>query len=280
MDFRLKCSAHKAFAVLPGGGWLLYLMQRYVTSSVPVSDAAFRSYQERAERHLAARSPNSILDIGSGWDLCMPILMGVASGAEVVASDVIKGMRSALVADTLMRLGLDSLDDAHVTYRAPVDYQAMPFASGSFDLITSTSVLEHVPTEQLPGMLTECRRVLSPGGVCSMYVDMSDHYRRGDSAIGELNFLRYSEYEWRGLNPPTHFQNRLRFPDYVRLFEEAGFRVESEIATRWEGSLVMDPGLRYSEEDARITRAWFRLSVDQRDGSREQPSTIASSRRS
>lgn len=271
MDFRLKCAAHRAFSVLPAGRWLAYMMQRHVTRSVPVSDAAFWSYRERAERHLNAYvkatslgMPRTVFDIGSGWDLCVPILMGVATranGSGVVASDIVHGMREGLVADILMRLGLVSLKQAHVFYEAPIDYSATPYRAGRFDLITSTSTLEHVPAEQIPAVLRECRRILEPQGVCSMYVDMSDHWSHGDSSIGELNFLRYSPEEWRSLNPSSHFQNRLRFPDYMRLFKEAGFQVEVSIDTRWDGELVLHPSLEYSEEDARITRAWFALRL-------------------
>ena len=42
------------------------------------------------------------------------------------------------------------------------DGQALPFASGSFDLVLSHAVIEHVPDALL--YLKECRRVLAPNG--------------------------------------------------------------------------------------------------------------------
>jgi hypothetical protein len=93
-----------------------------------------------------------------------------------------------------------------------------------------------------------------------MYVDLSDHWSHGDPSIGEVNFLRYPPRQWRRLNPSNHFQNRLRHSDYLRLFAAAGFAVESDVITRWDGPLVIDPALGpYDPDDARITRVWYVL---------------------
>ena len=45
---------------------------------------------------------------------------------------------------------------------AQADGMALPFAEGSFDLVLSHAVIEHVPDAAL--YLRECRRVLAPGG--------------------------------------------------------------------------------------------------------------------
>jgi ubiquinone/menaquinone biosynthesis C-methylase UbiE len=44
------------------------------------------------------------------------------------------------------------------------DGKRIPFADGSFDVVFSSNVLEHLP--DLPNMLREMRRVLGPGGYC------------------------------------------------------------------------------------------------------------------
>jgi SAM-dependent methyltransferase len=44
------------------------------------------------------------------------------------------------------------------------DGMALPFRSGSFDLVLSHAVIEHVP--DAARYLAECRRVLAPGGRC------------------------------------------------------------------------------------------------------------------
>lgn len=50
-----------------------------------------------------------------------------------------------------------------VTYPA-VDMRALPFPDSGFDLVVHSDTLEHVP-EPVRG-LSECRRVLRPGGAC------------------------------------------------------------------------------------------------------------------
>jgi SAM-dependent methyltransferase len=42
------------------------------------------------------------------------------------------------------------------------------FPDGSFDLVGSFQVIEHIPEPRLPTFLTEIRRVLSPYGVCCL----------------------------------------------------------------------------------------------------------------
>lgn len=47
-----------------------------------------------------------------------------------------------------------------------------------------------------------------------------DHYSYADRSISQFNFYRYTASQWRWMNPPNHFQNRLRHTDYERLFAE------------------------------------------------------------
>ena len=41
----------------------------------------------------------------------------------------------------------------------------LPLADGSADAVYSSHFLEHIPREQVPGFLRECRRVLRAGGI-------------------------------------------------------------------------------------------------------------------
>lgn len=47
--------------------------------------------------------------------------------------------------------------------------EALPFESASFDLVLTTDVLEHVDRSLLPGVFSEVRRVLRPGGEWALY---------------------------------------------------------------------------------------------------------------
>ncbi len=54
--------------------------------------------------------------------------------------------------------------------------EALPFADGSFDVVTAKHVLEH--TERPLPSLAEIRRVLRPGGVLLVIVPDADHWKR------------------------------------------------------------------------------------------------------
>lgn len=57
------------------------------------------------------------------------------------------------------------------------------------------------------------------------FIDYQDHYSYWDHGISRYNFLRYSEQRWKLFNPRSHFQNRLRHADYIRLLDQAGFQI-------------------------------------------------------
>ena len=94
------------------------------------------------------------------------------------------------------------------------------------DCSCSNEVLEHVPAEELPGLLAALRAVTK--GVTTHSIDYSDHYARLDKTLSRLNFLRYSDEQWRPFNSGRQFVNRLRHSDYLRLFKTAGFTILEE----------------------------------------------------
>jgi 2-polyprenyl-3-methyl-5-hydroxy-6-metoxy-1,4-benzoquinol methylase len=117
------------------------------------------------------------------------------------------------------------LDWFGIDYRAPVDARDTGLPAGSFDLITSTFTLEHIPAPDIAEILRESARLLAPGGVLSSSVDLQDHYSFADPRISVYNFLRFSERSWRLINSPLHYQNRLRAKDQIALHEQAGLRL-------------------------------------------------------
>ncbi len=102
-------------------------------------------------------------------------------------------------------------------------------ADSSVDFIWSQAVLEHVYREEFADILDELRRIVRPDGVCSHRIDLKDHLGGG------LNNLRFSsslwETEW--IRRSGFYTNRIRFPEMLRLFEQAGFMVCVIRADRW-----------------------------------------------
>jgi SAM-dependent methyltransferase len=136
------------------------------------------------------------------------------------------------------------------------------FQSRQFDQIISNYTFEHIPRATLEEILVEFRRVLSPAGLMTHLIDMSDHYSHFDRSITPYNFLRYPRWRWRWFNNSLQYQNRLRASDYRALHIAAGFEiVEERLGTSRMGELDAVPlapeFAGYSRTDLAATHAWL-----------------------
>jgi len=107
------------------------------------------------------------------------------------------------------------LEDLGIEYRCPVDYAAerLPFP---IDFIYSWSVLEHVPVDDLPGLLRNLSEGLSRGGAMIHAIHLEDHK---DSAGSPFEFLGMAESRFtRGLQ--TTRGNRVRASEWERMFHD------------------------------------------------------------
>jgi SAM-dependent methyltransferase len=101
--------------------------------------------------------------------------------------------------------------------------------SRSVDVIWSQAVLEHIRLEDFTRLLTECRRILAPGGISSHRVDLSDHLG------GALNNLRFSRKIWETnlMANAGFYTNRIRCSEMLAAFRAAGFEIESVSKEFW-----------------------------------------------
>lgn len=253
-----KALLQKGLSGLPQPERANYLLQRHVTHSLPVSEQGFRRRFRRAVRHLEAyeehgpgrpASEAHFYEFGAGWDLAGPLAFWSLGVGRQIVVDLRPNVRLPLVDGSLERLraigaatgrelrdpgpaSVDSPADLEhrfgIRYLAPCDARATGLRAGSVDFVSSTSTLEHVPADELVPLLAECRRLLQPDGAISCRIDLSDHFSHFDSTLGPYNFLRYGERTWGLLNSGLLYQNRLRRPDYLRAFAEAGLMVVAE----------------------------------------------------
>ena len=99
----------------------------------------------------------------------------------------------------------------------------------SVDCHFSMTVLEHIPPEVIRDIFTEAKRILVRGGAAIHFVDMSDHFQHQDSAITRINFLKFSETEWKRIaGNEFAYCNRLRASDLLKLFGELGYAIERQ----------------------------------------------------
>lgn len=98
-----------------------------------------------------------------GCNMGATAIVLAALGAEVTAIDPDAGMVEIARANAA-RHGLSD----RIHFAVVPDTTRLPFASGSFAVVSCNSVLEYVPEDELSFVLREIDRVLAPGGVVAV----------------------------------------------------------------------------------------------------------------
>ncbi len=252
-----KAALQKGMSALPKAESANYLFQRHVSRSLPASEAGFRRKFDRAVSHLGAYAEHGggravgeavFYEFGAGWDLTVPLAYWALGVERQVLVDIHSNLRFELVNKTIERLE-DSGDERlirrpgaadvasaaeleerfGIAYVAPRDARATGFETAWVDFVSSTNTLEHIPARDLGPILAECRRLLRADGIMSSRIDLRDHYSYFDRSLSPYNFLRYSDRAWQAFNSRLLYQNRLRRPDYLAAFDDAGLGIVEEV---------------------------------------------------
>lgn len=147
------------------------------------------------------------------------------------------------------------------------DAQNTGLASASVDLLTSTTVLEYIPRQVLATIFAEFVRIAKPGAVSSHFINLGDQYRHFDRSISPMNFLRFTERQWRFFNSALAPIMRLRHSDYLNVFETTGWRVIHDEKTHASADaldrLPLAPEFRrYSKDELLILTALITAKLD------------------
>ncbi|MGA1856148.1 methyltransferase domain-containing protein [Azospirillum sp. 11R-A] len=196
----------------------------------------------RAAGGTEAEALTDHLEIGGGWLPVIPLILRRHGLARQTIIDVARLMRpedAAAAAAILDRLDPAAvplapaadeppagwLERLGIAYHAPLS-PPLPFPDAGFDLITATQVLQYPASDQLRAIHRDAARLLRPGGLYLLSIELTDLYHHFDPALPRFHFLRYSETTWRRWfdNPYTPL-NRLRAVQHRTLLEEAPFDV-------------------------------------------------------
>jgi SAM-dependent methyltransferase len=261
MDWRIKGILQCLLSVAPGGYLANGVLQRtvgemrdfrrYVASKVE-DWAVFMSHFRHLGFDLRGRR---MLEIGTGWLPILPLCFFLGGIGSVATYDVTRHMswrptrRMVLTLDdhvdwiaeqsarSPQEVRTDyerlreatSLDDllqrARVEYRAPADATRSGYRDAGVDVVLSNSVLEHVPRDTIAEMMRESARVLRPNGLAVHSVNCGDHYAYFDRRISPINYLTFTERQWRRWNNDLLYQNRLRPRDFLEMAEAAGLEL-------------------------------------------------------
>jgi SAM-dependent methyltransferase len=261
MMWLLKALVQKGLAALPQSEQWNSFFQRRITRSLPVEKADFLdSFRLAVEQYRAfqrfrhgGRPEPVFYEFGAGWDLRIPLAYFILGVKHQVVTDIRPKLRLDLVNSSIIQYaGLHpELEDIAgrplpamppytlsaapeiknifgIDYRAPFDPRHTGFAAAEFDFVSATRTLEHIPGPDLDLVLPECKRLLVPGGVAAFYINLEDNFADFDRSIGIYNFLKFSPRAWTVITSPLNYQNRLRYPDYIRVFTEGGFIIRQQ----------------------------------------------------
>lgn len=199
----------------------------------------------------------TVMEIGTGWFPTIPILQCLGGARQVYMTDLNRHMDDVSFASTLDFLNsslpqeprlsaIGGVKDLPLTYLAPFRLDDIP--DGSIDLVTSRTVLEHIPPVQLSQLLTDLRPKLSPDACMVHLVDHSDHLEHRDKSISKVNFLTWSDRRHAIVNWLTREgENRLRHDHYLDLFQATGYDVIAQQAEVHEPTLALLPTLPLAE---------------------------------
>jgi SAM-dependent methyltransferase len=265
MNWRWKARIQNTVAALPWSNDLYFWLQRSVGSLRPGRHSPLEWFTAAAQMATwieeAGRTVNkkTFLEVGAGRTIDLPLGLWLCGADRVITVDLNPYLSDVLVQESLnfirsheqeslAALGAygtrteaqdrlrklagfeGKLDDVlkltNTVYKSPADATKLDLAGGSIDFHVSYAVLEHMPREIIEATLGEARRLLRPDGLLVHVIDPSDHFSHDDDSITAINFLQFSEDEWRRLAGNRFmYHNRLRAHEFVQLFEQAGLNI-------------------------------------------------------
>ncbi|MGH7568142.1 MAG: methyltransferase domain-containing protein [Gemmatimonadales bacterium] len=268
MNWRLKALVQGAVSLLPPAVSfdLYYRLQRACGSLRHVNPIAGFEDGVRMLGAIEERGRSvehqAVLEVGTGRRLNVPLAFWLCGAAKILTVDLHPYLKPALVREDLafirknracvealfgdhahqdgFQRRLDFLvrgdpsvqqlmEHAHIQYLAPLETRRLPVEDRTVDYHVSNNVLEHIPPDTLRAILVEGRRVIRDDGLLVHRIDFSDHFSEADPRISTVNFLRYSEREWRRYAGNRYgYHNRLRIDELERILQDAELAVDCE----------------------------------------------------
>lgn len=260
MDWRVKGLVQKALGAVPGGVRVNDALQRVfgelrrVEATIDSKVADDWIVLAGILRELDVPT-STMVEIGTGWFPVFPLCFALAGTDVCHTYDLHRHLDATLTRRAAERISrhLPQIADvaglplsdvgqryarlsgchepaallraAGVSYHAPADASRTGLPAGSIDVVYSNSVFEHVYPETIRALFVEAARILRPSGVAVHSVNCGDHYAYFDRSITPINYLKYSERQWRFWDNAMLYQNRLRPIDFLDLARESGLEI-------------------------------------------------------
>ena len=223
----------------------LFFIQKNITkrADVKINDIIF--YWKYHLKYLELYKSKKILEFGAGKSLEQNIFLSYKSNhkfdqtlidiSNMFDIDLFNKANEKIskLLDTNRHPFIRSINDLkkiyNITYLAPCSIDEIKERGFLFDACISSTTLEHFPLKVLNNTFEVLKKIINKDGIISALIDYSDHYSHTDSKIGNLNFLQFTDDEWKKYNTPFLFQNRLRHQDFKDFFLKMGYKISDEI---------------------------------------------------
>ena len=215
---------------------LLYFLQKYITKRSKLDSLL---YSPAWEMHRDAlnkyKIKNVVFEFGAGKSLAQNLYLSnfvkkqfVVDLYPMIDFQLVDSERQQLLEKENLRSRVKiktqkDMEHYGIYYMAPYDATKIHLSDKSIDACISTYTLEHIPKFDIFLIFSELYKKLKDEGIVSLIIDYSDHYAHTDNNISLMNFLKFSNHQWKRYNHKIHFQNRLRHYEYIDIFEKIGF---------------------------------------------------------
>jgi|TARA_B110000238_G_C16044868_1_gene403481 hypothetical protein len=261
INWKLKALLYTVFGFF-GFKTFFYLIQKRITKRSVVGIRKINDLWEYHAKSIENNNIKSILEVGAGKSLEQNIYLSYRFNNKVkqTAIDINRMIDFDLINQASVQLStilnlenkgvvknINQLEELYnINYKAPFKLSSLIKSNEKFDMSISTTTLEHFNRSELKNYLFDLKSVLAKNCLVSAVIDYSDHYSHTDKNIGGLNFLSYSEKNWKKYNNKYLFQNRLRHQDYREFFNSSGY----EIKDMFSGDALLAPKEMSNEFDA------------------------------
>jgi len=236
----------------------VFLSDEYFEDRLIHAANHLRGYTSLSKKTL----PEKTLELGTGWYPVVPFMLYLCGSNEIHSIDIAKLTDKERLITTVKKLAysLNAPDKKQLftsfnliperveqlvkisnnpekyseeeickklkLHLSITDASHTQFDSAYFDLVHSNNTFEHVYPDILKSILKEFSRLTKKElGVMSHFVDMSDHFAHFDKTINIYNFLRFSDNQWKWIDNTVQPMNRLRLPDYLKMYKELNIPV-------------------------------------------------------
>lgn len=318
MDYRVIMAGEYLIEKLPKEKYIYNKVKKLLNDgiSISISDYVTEKYiYDASILHTQTEfefEGSNILEIGTGWHVAEPCFYYLLGADEIHTLDHIQWVRKDALKRTIeefeavlpkiasyFNISLNSIQNRYESIRVSGTIREMLASMNTtyhignlsekndirnkFDLFFSRSTLQRIPENLLSGVIEQAESMLEDGGVSYHIIDCKDYHSIYDKTLNPFAYLEYSDMIWRVLTgEKLSSQNRLRHIDFLRIFEQAGFKNIYEECLRFDIELVEELNLAkrftsYSKDEIAIGR--FRLCSQVPESDSEQGTEMISETR-